>query len=392
MDSKSIVETSFASSPSFELQELINENRDWVQTYGNSSENLKTSYTDILAVNYISNGETFNSTIWLRSGFNNISAFNLMDNNSQRKLTYGMLVDADSNTKTGFNGADYDLYVESLDGNLSGYLYQLSTTGGYKLVGSETNFTHTHGRSSMGPGYANLNLDLDSINFPSEYSILFYTAESYKSNEVRQFTNWVTIPPRILQISTSPSDITIRQGENMLIPARIKSTSGFSNDVINITVGYANSFNTNRFGNNFVPSFNSSEIHVDIKRNQPPLIKITVPEQTPLGIYTFPLIATIREPSMATTTKPTFIAPLGGALDPKFSLSKKYPTIGYLTQPVNLTVTITPPMDIEDQFKEFWATYGQFISIFAGAFVGAFAREMLGLVKRKKEKEGKNDL
>lgn len=132
-----------------------------------------------------------------------------MDNNSQRKLTYGMLVDADSNTKTGFNGADYDLYVESLDGNLSGYLYQLSTTGGYKLVGSETNFTHTHGRSSMGPGYVNLNLDLDSINFPSEYSILFYTAESYKSNEVRQFTNWVTIPPPILQISTSPSNITI---------------------------------------------------------------------------------------------------------------------------------------------------------------------------------------
>jgi hypothetical protein len=95
----------------------------------------------------------------------------------------------------------------------------------------------------------------------------------------------------------------------MLIPARIKSTSGFSNDVINITVGSANSFNTNRFGNNFVPSFNSSEIHVNIKRNQPPLIKITVPEQTPLGIYTVPLIATIKEPSMATTTKPTFIAP-----------------------------------------------------------------------------------
>ncbi|MGD9535282.1 MAG: hypothetical protein AB7V56_16120 [Candidatus Nitrosocosmicus sp.] len=79
-------------------------------------------------------------------------------------------------------------------------------------------------------------------------------------------------------------------------------------------------------------------------------------------------------------------------MDPKFSLSKKYPIVGYLTQPVNLTVTITPPMDIKDQFKEFWATYGHFISIFAGAFVGAFAREMFGIAKRKKEKEGKNDL
>ena len=57
------------------------------------------------------------------------------------------------------------------------------------------------------------------------------------SDEVRQFTNWVTIPPPSLQISTSPSDITIRQGEKQLIPARIRSTSGFSNDVINITLG-----------------------------------------------------------------------------------------------------------------------------------------------------------
>lgn len=384
-----IVDTSFATSPSFELQELINENRNWVQTYGNSSDNLKTSYTDILAVNYISNGETLNSTIWLRSGFNNISAYNSQDNNSQRKLTYGMLIDADSNTKTGFNGADFDFYVEAIDGNLSGYLYQLSTTGGYKLVGSEINFTRAHGNPTVGPGYVNLNLDLDSISFPNEYSLLFYTAESYKTNEVRQYTNWVTIPPPSLQITTSPPDITIRQGEDTLIPARIKSTSGFSNDVINITLGSTNAFNNNKLSNNFATSFNSSELHVDIQRNQPPLIKITVPDETPLGIYTVPLIVTIREPSMATTTKPTFIAPLGGALDPKFALSKKYPTVGYLTQPVNLTVTIIPPMNIQDQFKEFWATYGQFIGIFAGAFVGAFARQMFDIVKRKKEKENK---
>ena len=94
---------------------------------------------------------------------------------------------------------------------------------------------------------------------------------------------------------------------------------------------------------------------------------------------------------MATTTKPTFIAPLGGTVDPKFALSKKYPTVGYLTQPVNLTVTVIPPMDIEDQFKEFWATYGQFIGIFAGAFVGAFARQMFDIVKRKRMKINQNE-
>lgn len=378
---------SLALSPSFELQELINENRNWVQTYGNSSAHLKSSYTDILAVNYISNGQSLNSTIWLNSGFNNYSNFNSVDNQSQRKLDYGMLIDADANPKTGYNGADYDFYVESTLGKLSGYLYQLSSTGGYKLIGSKINFTESHASPSVGPGYVNLNLNLDSINFPNEYDLLFYTAESFKSNEVRQFTNWVTIPPPSLQISTSPSEISIRQGEEQLIPARIKSTSGFSNDVINITLGDTSNINNRNNIYDIGSAFNASELHVNLLRNQPPLIKISVPKQTPLGIYTIPLIVTIREPSMATTTKPTFIAPIGGTVDPKFELSKKYPTVGYLTKPVNLTVTVLPPKGIGDQFKDFWSTYGQFIGIFAGAFVGAFAKQMFDRVKRKRENE-----
>ena len=78
------------------------------------------------------------------------------------------------------------------------------------------------------------------IDYPSKYNLLFYTAESYKSNEVRQFTNWVSVPPPSLEITTSSSNIMIRQGEAQTIPARIKSTTGFSNDVINTTVGTTN--------------------------------------------------------------------------------------------------------------------------------------------------------
>ncbi len=384
-----------ASSPSFELQELINENRQWVQTYGNSTEGLKTSYTDILSTNYISDGKTLNTTVWLYSGFSNSSSaydeiYNAPDaysNLSSAKLSYGILIDSDANTRTGYNGADYDFYAELYEGKLNVYLYQLSSTGGYKLVGSKSNLTFSHAESPVDPGYVNLNLDLSSIGYPSEYNLLFYSAESIGSNEVRQFTNWVTIPPPSLEISTSPSDISVRQGEEQMIPARIKSTSGFSNDVINITLGVTNNFNDNFNDYIIGSSFNSSEFDVHIQRNQPPLIKIGVPNQTPLGIYTIPLIVTIREPSMATATKPTFTAPLGGTVDPKFALSVKYPTVGYLTKPINLTVTVIPPKGIGDQFKDFWATYGQFIGIFAGAFVGAFAKQMFDKAKQREEKE-----
>ena len=79
--------------------------------------------------------------IWLSSGFQNSSAFDSANNKSFKKLSYGMLIDADSNTKTGYNGADYDFYVESVAGKLSGYLYQLLSTCGFRLVRSKINFT-----------------------------------------------------------------------------------------------------------------------------------------------------------------------------------------------------------------------------------------------------------
>jgi hypothetical protein len=398
-------------SPSFDLQELTNENHHWVQTYGNSDEHLKSSYTDILAVDYFSDGKILNSTIWLASDFANSSfalnstndnqsprkfgygalALNASDNQSFKKLSYGILIDSDSNTKTGYNGYDFDYYVELVAGKASGYLYQLSSTGGFRLVGSQINFTQPYTESSIGPSHVNLNLELRSINFPQEYNLLFYTAESLKSNEVRQYTSSVTIPPPKLQITTEPSNIIIRQGEEQLIPARIKSTSGFSNDVINITIDDIN--NPNNIGSknnnyNTGAGFNSSELHVNVERHQPPLFKISVPQQTPLGIYTIPLIATIREPSIATITKPISMNTHDGIVNPEFELSKKYPTVGYLTKSINLTVTVIHPKDISDQFKEFWSTYGQIIGIFAGAFVGTFAKVLFDMgKKRKKENE-----
>jgi hypothetical protein len=372
-----------SSSPSFGLQEMINENHHWVQTYGNSDEHLKSNYTDILAVDYISNGKTLNATFWLASGFK--SSLASIYNQPFRKIAYGMLIDADSNTKTGYNGADYDFYVESAAGKLSAYLYQLSSTGGYRLIASKINYSQPFVDPNVLLGSVNLELDLSSINYPSDYNLLFYSAESFKSNEVRQFTSWVSIPPPSLQITTSPTNIIIRQGEEQLIPARIKSTSGFSNDVINITL--PNSSNNN---NDYIGSgFNASELHVAVERNQPPLFKITVPRQTPLGIYTIPLIVTIREPSIATLTKPISINTRGGTVDPEFELSKKYPTVGYITRPINTTLTVITPMSISDQFKDFWGVYGSFIGIFAGAFGGAFVTLLVD--RRKKKKKNENE-
>ena len=132
------------------------------KTYGKSSAHLKSDYTDILAVDYVSNGKTLNATFWLTSGFDKSSTSSIY-NQPLRKTTYGMLINVDSNTKTGYNGADYDFDVEAVAGNLSAYLYQLSSTGGYRLVDSKINFSQLFTDPNVLGGSVNLQMDLSSI-------------------------------------------------------------------------------------------------------------------------------------------------------------------------------------------------------------------------------------
>lgn len=57
--------------------------------------------------------------------------------------------------------------------------------------------------------------------------------------------------------------------------------------------------------------------------------------------------------SVATITIPISTNPRGGIVDPEFELSKKYPTVGHLTKPINLTITVIAPNTITDKFKDF---------------------------------------
>lgn len=129
------------SSPSFGLQEITDQRNHWVQTYGNDSSHLKSGYTNILAVDYLSNGKILNATYWLASNSENASTYN----QPYRNISYGMLIDAASNPKLGYNGADYDFYIEAINGKWSEYLYQYSSTGNYALIGTKSNYTQPFG-------------------------------------------------------------------------------------------------------------------------------------------------------------------------------------------------------------------------------------------------------
>ena len=190
---------------------------------------------------------------------------------------------ASYNINTGSSGADYNYYIESVNGEWSEYLYQLSSTGSQILLHSKTNYTEFFGGPTIGPGYVKLNLNLSYIENPSEYGILFYTTDYFNNNEVSDFTDWVGVPPSAMTMVTSPKDIVVTQGEQLLVPANIMST--FSNHVTDITF--------NKASNDDGSEFNSRGLFASIEGIQPPLFKINASPQTPLGFYTIPFSASL---------------------------------------------------------------------------------------------------
>jgi len=368
----------FAASPAFDQLYLTDAQlgkTDWVQTYGNDSTHLRSDYTNILAVDYVSNGKTLNATLWLKSNLENASTYS----QPFKKIRYGMLIAIESlPTTSGYNGANYNFYIEAINGKWSEYLYQLSATGSSALVVSKKNFTESYGGTTIGPGYVKLRLDLNSIDNPSAYGLSFYTAESFKSNEVRDFTNWVAIPPPPIDILTHPRDIVIRQGETHLIPAEI-NTPGLIENVTSITFDKST-------------DFSSSGLHVSTERIQPPLFKVEVSPQTTVGVYTIFMEASMlisitspTGPTTNTTHGTDTVDKVNGVVDPEFQVSQKYPTIGYINSPANITIDVIPSLTFHEQLAAFWGTYGDFISILCAGAVGSFSSFFIDYVKTKRK-------
>jgi hypothetical protein len=366
-----------AASPAFDQnfitdEKISNQRDDWIQTYGNDSSHLRSDYTNLLAVDYLSDGKTLDTTFWLASNLENASTYS----QPLKRIRYGMLIAIASLPPTsGYNGANYNFYIEAVDGKWSEYLYQLSSTGSSALIESKINYTESFNGTTIGPGYVKLRLNLNSIGYPTAYGLSFYTAESYKSNEVRDFTSWIAIPPATIDILTHPANIVVRQGETHLIPAEVDTP--FSNNVTTIT-----------FDNG--TDFSSNGLHVSTQRIQPPLFELEVSPQTPIGVYTIPfvasmIIATTYSTSPTATPATATVDTVTKVLDLEFQVSKKYPTIGYITSPGNLTIDVIPPLTINETFTAFWITYGTPLVGLTGVVVGAFSTFFIDHLKSRRE-------
>ena len=376
-----------ADSPSFSRQEVGDDEHDGININGLSGTQTRDDYedmldnsTDIQKITYLSDGKNLNASLWLGGNF-------AVDPGSKgaAAAVYGMLLDVDSNPNTGYQGVDYQMEVQWMNSSKTWNMFlgeypsvdnpSIKNPADYvKILNSKKNYTDFFVDNKP---YVTLSLPLNDVAFPSKFKAMYYATVIYdSSNMVVDLGSWIDIPPLKLAISTLPNPVVIRQGEQKNVAVQLKSDDGFITDVVG-----------------FLPIENYSKIDIQSKdmdetaggeqpqtSTDPRAFIMKVANDAEIGEYTIPMLVNISTASVF----PSEFLRLSN-----FTFS--VPTKGNVLRVANFTLSVTEPITIQDQTKEFWAAYGGIITLIGAGFGGGLASYVLDRAKNRKSNRNKKE-
>jgi hypothetical protein len=369
----------FAASPAFNRQEITDDFHDGIhfnrmgqsQTNDDYNNTLDES-TDIQKITYFSNGTVLIATLWLASGFEEKPSAN----RSNVAVSYGILIDADYNQETGKEGVDYQIEIqwsnETQTWNKG--IIEYSSPVHNRTFDTKEDYTGFYKKDER---YVLLSVNLDDILSPNPYKAMFYAGAVYNNSDMKiDLSTWVDISPPVYSISTLPNPVIVRQGEQKIIGAQLKSTTGFVPDVIN-----------------FMPVENYSSIELEFIRDklnksysgiEPAPFRIEVPKNAQVGQYIIPLRANISTGS----TFPYFkFVEFSNVNLP--SNSTEIITKGHKIALANLTISVVEPLSIQEQLRDFWSVYGGPINLTLAGLAGGLSTYLIDSLKSRKKKESK---
>lgn len=340
-----IPHNAFALSPYFGKQEIIDPKLDWVDMKTKQSITSKEGlpyFTDILSVDYYSDGKTLNATLWTFLPF---QARPLKYN----KVDYGMLVDSDFDKKTGFEGIDYKLEIswDNKTGEWTKKLVQWSVNGDQRILNTAKN---SSGFSENGKNYVLLSLDLGSILYPTKYKVTFYSdvQKDDRSDVISDFTRWVAIPPPELHISTSPINITLTPGLEKTIEVNVKSTEGYT-PAVNLSAqapsdGSIKFYFKKGFDKLVVPSYGIVSTNMII----------SAVNNASIAPYTLTIFANSSFPPEQLITVKSSVFPA--------SVQESQNVFSSST----MAISVLPPLTWQQQISEAWSGFGSAVNGFVG--------------------------
>ena len=379
-----------ADSPSFSRQEVGDDEHDGININGLAGTQIVDDYkdlldnsTDILKITYLSDAENLNASLWLGGNFTKNP-----DEKGAQAVVYGLLLDVDSNPRTGFQGVDYQLEVQWMNSSKIWNMFlgeypsvddpSARDPADYlKILDVKENYTDFFVDNRP---YVTLSLPLEDVAFPSKFKAMYYAIVIYdNSNMVVDLGSWIDIPPANLELSTLPNPVIIRQGEQKNIAVQLKSNGGFISNVASF-LPLENYSRMDVQPNNNVDELEGGDGTAELSSDMgPTTFTIKVSSDAEIGEYTIPILVNMSTGS---------VFPSEFLRVSNFSFS--VPTKGNVLTVANLTMTVTEPVTTQEQIKEFWAAYGGIITLVGAGFGGGLASYVLDRVKSRKNKTSDN--
>lgn len=349
----------FGLSPSFVRQEVIDSSSDG---WDHLTQKFITTgnFLDLKSITFYSNGNILNSTFFLNplnSLFTSIPKVNY--------TAHGMLIDIDNDIKSGWEGFDYVLTINwKNDQKIWTYeLEELSSMGSSRTLVNKSNFTDFFdiGKNN----YVYLSLDLAKINYPDKFLVVFFTDYDFldkntnKNYEITDFSDLVLIPPPKFEISTYPSSIMLRPGEEQIVQIHLNS----SNNIVKPTISFYTKNNVTGLSTYIIPAkmeipsagFVTTDLHIQALKN------------SDVKTYTLPLYANIEFPIQ------------------KQSISTNEEDIRErIKLNHNIIVNVLKPFTFEEKFGEFWNTYGGAVSLIGGGFIAGISGILIEKLRKSR--------
>lgn len=328
----------------------------------NNTSSVINDSRDLVTVSHFSDGNILNSTLWFRGLVKNDPR---LDNLSS--VSYGILIDVDNNPSTGRLGVDYQKEIKWNASNINWTrsLSEYSSSGNHKIGIARDNTTIAQDQS-----FFPISIDLNSITSPSKFRVSYYLMEVNKDLTYNvDMTNWIDVPPAQFTLSTLPNTLVLTQGESLDIGAQLVSTTGTSPKVL----GLINEKNNSQVS----VQFNPNGVNLSSFGIAPLPFRITTPRDAPVGEYAIPLLANVT----LEKTNAGILGVQGNNMSPDDD--------GYITIRPNLTISVIERPPFGQEFKDFWTTYGQVISLFGAGFAGGFSTHIMDRIKEKREEKKK---
>jgi hypothetical protein len=370
---------SLGSSPAFVHQEIFDRNNDWLTitqpssyTWKEPNGTVKKIMTEtnkqecieqkglalppnIGAVTYLSDGISLNGTIWLTSPLKKLPFHNMGYTIS---VDFYSIYDTGTDYYVKFSKNPYDL-------NWTRTIEETSSSTDQKLAIDISDYTDFVNYDQT---YFPFSFKLSHLNFPNQYKIIFTAWDQFlnKNNKLCYLVDlgtWVQIPPPRYSITTLPSTIVLRPGEEAEIEVSLTSVANVESAV---------SLHTSRIKGLNV-SFIPDRLYLGANETSTSIMKIGVSDDAEKRQTTIPIYVTIGFPTGGRIANTSTI--VTNDVSKNTTINSKY------------SIEILPPLEPADYLKilaEQWAEPLDKIYAFIGTLITGIIAVVSALFIRKK--------